>query len=220
MNFGLAFSFPFQDKDWFKKIAIPALVSLIPIVGQLFIMGWGLDITKRVIRHDPVTLPDMDLGNNLSTGFLGWVIGVVYSLPLIVVYVPVMILSTMASNDQTAATGVAILSVCFGLVAFAYGLFMAFVLPAAYGNFVATGQMGAAFRFGEVWGLVRRAPAAYLVVLLGILLAGIIAPFGLILCVIGVLLTEVYYFAVMGHLYGQAYNAATAVSPIQTISTM
>jgi hypothetical protein len=30
MDFGKAFSYPFQDPNWFKKIIIPGLVMLIP----------------------------------------------------------------------------------------------------------------------------------------------------------------------------------------------
>ncbi len=36
MDFGLAFSYVFKDPDWFKKVAIPAVCSLIPVVGPLF----------------------------------------------------------------------------------------------------------------------------------------------------------------------------------------
>ena len=49
MNFGLAFSYVFKDNDWFKKLAIAALFSLIPVVGQFVLVGWGLRIAKNVI---------------------------------------------------------------------------------------------------------------------------------------------------------------------------
>ena len=45
MDFGLSFGYVFEDKDWFRKIAIPALVSLIPIIGQFIVTGWGLKAT-------------------------------------------------------------------------------------------------------------------------------------------------------------------------------
>jgi len=31
MDFGLSFSFPFQDEDWIKKIVLTAVISLIPL---------------------------------------------------------------------------------------------------------------------------------------------------------------------------------------------
>ena len=50
MEFSRAFSYVFEDSDWFKKIALAALVSLIPIIGQIFLIGWALEITSRVIK--------------------------------------------------------------------------------------------------------------------------------------------------------------------------
>ncbi len=41
MEFGKAFTYVFEDKDWLKKIGIAALVSLIPLIGQLIVMGWS-----------------------------------------------------------------------------------------------------------------------------------------------------------------------------------
>lgn len=53
MDFGLAFSYVFKDRDWLKKISILALVSLIPILGQIVVYGWMMNIAKRVMNHDP-----------------------------------------------------------------------------------------------------------------------------------------------------------------------
>jgi hypothetical protein len=39
MDFGLSFSYVFEDKDWFKKIAIPALCALIPVIGEFVVLG-------------------------------------------------------------------------------------------------------------------------------------------------------------------------------------
>jgi hypothetical protein len=88
---------------------------------------------------------------------------------------------------------------------------VAFVLPAAIGNFAATGQLGAAFRFNEVFGLVRAAPGAYFMVFLGSIVASIIAGLGLIACIIGVLFTAAYAYMINAHLWGQAYKAAKAM---------
>ena len=50
MDFGKAFTYVFEDEEWIKKILIGALLSLIPFVGWWFVGGWGLEITKNVIR--------------------------------------------------------------------------------------------------------------------------------------------------------------------------
>jgi hypothetical protein len=57
---------------------------------------------------------------------------------------------------------------------------MAYVVPAAIGRFADKGNLGAAFQFVQVFALVRNAPTAFLMVLLGYFLAGFIVPLGLI----------------------------------------
>ncbi len=214
MNFGKAFTFPFDDPDWAKKIIIPALISLIPIVGQIFVFGWALGVTRRVIGGQSSLLPDLQFGEQLMDGLKAFVIGLVYALPIIIISIPLAILTSTAAasgmDQETAGILVTIASVCCYGIIFVYGILMAFALPAAYARFVATGNLGAAFRFKEVIGLVRSAPGPYLMVFFGAILTGMIAGLGSILCAVGVVLTYTYAMAVNGHLYGQAYNEATA----------
>lgn len=213
MDFGKAFTYPFQDPDWFKKIIIPGLVMLIPIIGQIAVLGWALEITRRVLRKDPNPLPEFDFGKNLSDGFKGFVIGLVYAIPIFIFMIPPIIVSaTMdpeaASMESLGPVAIIVMVCCYGLMIL-YSLLMSAVLPAALGNFVANENMSAGFRFKEVFALVKAAPGAYLLVLVGVILAGMIGGLGSIVCAIGVILTSAYAFAVQGHLYGQAYNEAT-----------
>lgn len=214
MNFSQAFSYPFQDPDWLKKLLIPALISLIPIVGWIFLLGWGLDITRRVIQRNPNVLPDVDFGRQIVDGLKGFVIGLVYGIPAMIFSIPQGILSTIMANngDSNSASLLMIVSICCGGLSFLYSLFLAIVLPAAYARFIANENLGAAFNFGEVIGLVRKNVGAYLMVLVGTLLSSIIASLGVILCFIGVFLTLTYAMAINGHLYGQAYNEANRES--------
>ena len=220
MEFGKAFSFAFEDKDWIKKLGIGALLMIIPFIGWLVVAGWGIEITKRVIQHDPQPLPDWsDFGGYLVKGLQVFVIGLVYSLPIILVNICQQGVTLFGqqgdTTDQTVLMAVTVLAVCFGCVSFIYSIFLGFILPAALGNFAATGQMGAGFRFGEVFGLVRAAPVAYLLALLGGFVASLIASLGVILCVIGILFTAVYAYTINAHLYGQAYNQGMAARSLK-----
>lgn len=213
MDFGLAFSFPFKDADWFKKIGLVALVTLIPVIGQLVLLGWALEITRRVIDETATPLPELNFGQQLGKGFQVFLIGLVYAIPLILFMIPLIIVDAagtrmLDSGNTGVGTALALLSVCCGGLIFLYSLVMAFLMPAAIGEFAAKGSLGAAFQFGKVFGLVRKAPVAYLVVVLGGLIAGFIAPLGTIACVIGVILTAAYASAAVAHLEGQAYNQA------------
>lgn len=211
MQFGKAFTFVFEDPDWFKKVLIAALVGLIPIIGQFVLVGWALETTRRVIRRQPGGLPDLDFGAQLGLGFQSFVIFLVYSIPAMIIYLPVFVIPFVFGENTSsdlAATAVTLAMVCCtGLLAL-YGLLMMVMIPAAHGNFIAQGRLGAAFNFSQVFALLRAAPGAYLMVLLGGLVAGFIAPLGSIACGIGVILTSAYAILISSHLYGQAYNAA------------
>jgi hypothetical protein len=218
MEFGKAFSFPFEDQEWFKKVAILALISLIPIVGPFVSLGWGVEITRRVIRKDPTPLPAFEnFGGMLVDGLKVAVIIFVYMLPIILVQACnqgiTFGLPSLIDDYDTVGTITMVTLVCFGCLSLLYAILMGFMLPAAIGNFAASDQMGAAFKFGKVFGLVRAAPIAYLLVLLGTFLSGIVAMLGVIACAIGVFFTAVYAAAINAHLQGQAYLAAGGDAP-------
>ncbi len=215
MQFGKAFSYVFEDKDWFKKLAIMGLISLIPILGQIVLVGWMIDIIKKLIHHEPTELPNLDFGGQLSRGFSGFVVGLVYALPVIVLLIIQSIVITVTtgganSDNAGAQSGVVIaISICFGLVYVLYSLILYFIYPIAYGRLAETGKISEALKFGNVFGLIKKAPGAVFIALLGALVASLIAPLGTIACAVGVLLTLTYSSAVTGHLFGQAYNVAT-----------
>ncbi|MBN1149449.1 MAG: DUF4013 domain-containing protein, partial [Anaerolineales bacterium] len=217
MEFGKAFTFPFDDQEWLTKLGIAALVMLIPIVGQFIVIGWALEVTRRVIQREPQLLPDWsDFVGHLVRGLKALVIGLVYALPIILVSACQQgsLIAVQESGDETVMSVVTVLTICLSCITLIYSIFMGLVLPAAMAKFAATGQLGAAFRFGEVFGLVRAAPAAYVIVLVGSFVASIIAMLGMVVCVIGVLFTAAYASVINAHLYGQAYNEAVAASAV------
>ena len=212
MDFGKAFSYPFEDQDWIKKLGIAGLLLIIPIFGALVVAGWALEITRRVIHREVQLLPEWsNIGDHFMKGLQVWVIGFVYSLPIILVSACQQgaVIFMQEGSDETLTTVLGILSACFACVMILYGLVIGVVLPAAIGRFAATGQMNSAFKFGEVIAMVRKAPSAYLMVLLGSIVASLIGSLGVILCVIGVLFTYAYAMIINAHLWGQAYNVTT-----------
>lgn len=214
MNFSLSFSYIFQDHDWFKKLILPGLCMLIPVIGWMVAVGWALKVTKNVIDGAPVPLPDLNFGEDILRGFFAFLISFIFSLP-------VTLLSsisgwignwTMFGMDHGfIVTGVA--SGIIGLTAFILGLVTSFLSLAATANYIAKDDLGAAFRLNEVFQLLKLNFGDWIVAALGILLAvGIIGPLGSIACIIGVFITLTYGLAVMGHLMGQAF-LRSQVSP-------
>jgi hypothetical protein len=220
MEYGRAFSYVFEDAEWMKKVGIAALVILIPLVGPIILMGWGLEITRRVINLDPSPLPGWeDFGSYLSKGFQAFVVSLVYALPvlLIVGCGQVTIFGSAAALgnnlDSDVAGGlITAVSACTGCLALILGIAAGILSPAAIGKLADTGQLGAAFRIGEVFATFRAAVGPYIISMVIVAVAAmVLSPVGALACGIGALVTSALISAFSGHLYGQAYNLAKTV---------
>ncbi len=211
MKFGKAFSYIFQDKDWFKKIIIVALCGLIPVVGQFIVIGYAFKVMKRLIEEGVDTpLPVLEFGADLGKGFMVILINAIYMIPFgLLAGIATALFGVGSSNsDQTLMIILMILGGCFGLLGLILGLLLGFMSPAAVASYAAKGEFKAAFKLKEVFGLVKKSFVSWLLVVVGGLLAGIIAPLGSIACGIGIILTSTYAILLSYHLIGQAYNAS------------
>lgn len=240
MQFGKPFSFVFEDPDWLKKLAILALLGfaqLIPIIGSIFMAavysGVMVDIVRKLINKQTPTIPNLETGKQFMDGLKLWVIGVVYSLPEIVLGIILGIIAALggvgaggilgANSDNSGAAGAVgivaiILMSCIGLIMGLYGLLVAFITPAFTGRYAQYGTISAALNFKEVFKAAFKKPVPYILALLGVLVVGIVGGIaGSILSSIGAIalgigalygmaLATLYMSLATGHFYGQAYN--------------
>ncbi len=212
MDLGRAVGFAFEDQDWLKKVLIGGVLMLIPIFGQLLAVGYGLEIARRVVKGHPQPLPEWDeWGTKIIEGFMSGVIGFVWALPIIVVascFGFLLIPLTESGGDEVGILFI-VLSLCIGLIVLIYSLALALVMPAAVMNYAVTGELGAAFRFGEIFGMVRGNLGAYLMVLVvTAIVTPLISAVGSIALGCGAFFTSFYAMLVMYHAYGQAYRTA------------
>jgi hypothetical protein len=231
MDIGKAFAFVFEDENWIVKILIAAAILLLGVLFSWLLLiplilafalvgGYSVEITRRVIRGELDGLPEWDdWGALLADGLKVMVIAIVYALPLIILAVCLGIPSGILSDsgDSGAAVG-GLLSLCLSCFAFLYAIAMSLALPAAIAFFAADDDLGAAFRFGDVFGLVRDNIGTYLITWVMSWVANLIGEAGSLVCGIGWLLTFPYGVMVTGHLYGQAYvestGQAAALAPV------
>jgi hypothetical protein len=219
MDIGKSFAFIFEDEDWIVKILLAAAILLlgilfswallIPLIlAGIVIGGYAVEIMRRVIEGDPDELPEWDnWGDLFADGFKVWVIGIVYALPAIIAGICLGIpVTALAEEAEGVSVFFSLVLSCFN---FLWAIVMSIVLPAAIGFFVANDDLGAAFRFGDVFGLVRDNLKTYVVTFVMSWIANIIGGLGSIVCGVGWLVTGPYAAMVTGHLYGQAWLEAT-----------
>lgn len=223
LDIGKAFTFPMEDQRWVAKLAIGGgllLAGGITIIGNLFtvpvVIGYLIAMAHNVINGSPQPLPEWDnWGERWIEGVKAFVIGLAYSLPAIIVSliisIPGSVLSN-SSNNGAAATGI-LLSLAGGCINFILGIVVMLVLPAAIGRFAVAGNIGDAFKFGEILATVRRNIGTYIVIaLLATFVAGFITGVGLIACFVGIAFTGFYASLMTYHLYGQAQRNTQGAS--------
>jgi hypothetical protein len=227
MDIGKAFAFVFEDEAWITKILIAAAILLlgvlfswllmIPLILALALLGgYSVEITRRVLRGQLDGLPEWDdWGTLLAEGLKVMVIAIVYALPLIILGICLGVPSGFLSDSGDAGAAVGgLLGFLLSCFAFLYAIAMSIVLPAAIAFYAAEDDLGAAFRFGDVFGLVRDNLGTYLITWVMSWVANLIGEAGSLVCGIGWFLTFPYGVMVTGHLYGQAYAASTGQAAV------
>jgi hypothetical protein len=221
MDIGVSFSYMFEDKDWLKKILIGGLVSLVPIVN-FAALGYVVQIVRNVRDGHALPLPEWDqFGEYFMSGLWLFLVHLVYSIPIILLAClqgvgAAMIGSAGNGSSSNDTAGVyTIASTCLGCLMGLWGLLVGVISPALFVRFAETGQFGATMRLGGVMDVIRANVGNYVIVMLLMWVAsGIIAPLGVIACVIGVIFTQFWAYLVSGNLLGQLAAAVRGVRPV------
>jgi hypothetical protein len=212
MQLGSALTFPMRDAHWFRKIVIPALLQFIPVLGGIVTAGWALEICRRVIRKDSDSLPGLNFGRNLADGLRVLVIFLAYGIPVyLFLCAGSWIILPLFTSEKDVSPGSVLVLMCGVefIILLVAGLAAVFASAAA-GNFAVQGNLGSAFRFREVFGLVQSAPKAYFLLAPVYLLLAILACLGVLICFVGLFFTTAYAAAASFHLMGQAYALASS----------
>ncbi len=210
MDIGKSFTFMFDDEKWLMKIVVGGIIAFIPIVN-FAAMGYVVELVRRVNSGNPDTLPDWDnFGQYFSDGLKLFVGLLIYSLPLLLVACVFAAIGAAtgslsdSSSSDTLGGAMAFAVIALECVMFGYELIVAILMPAIIARFAETGTIGSMLRFGDVFGFIKANMGGYIVVLLlSMVVMGIIAPLGVIACVIGVIFTGWWSYLVVGHLIGQ-----------------
>ncbi len=210
MDLGRAFGYVTEDERWLSKTLYGGVVYILGsfiIVGPIIFLGYMAELTRNILRGSARPLPEWDnWGQKLTDGFKMVVISIVYYLPLIVLGCIIAGLAAAigASSDsgdvQGAASGlIACLQILVNLLQF---VLIPFVL-AGWARFIQTGDLAAALRIGDVFGMVRQQPGAWIILMLIQLLCGIVGGLGFIALCVGIFISYPYSQFVFAHAMAQ-----------------
>lgn len=231
MDFGKAFTFMFEDRDWLRKLGIGTLIGLIGflfspvligLVPLIILLGYTLDTLRNVMDGREHPLPEWDDWSGfLKRGFRLFAAFFIWALPAILVAIPLTVGGTLTDQDRNGMEAIgAILITCSSCLMILWGLVLTLFTPAIYVRVAYTERFAAAFELGKLWSFTRdnigNIIIAILLVWVASLVAAVIAGLGVIALVIGVLVTipfaNLWQYLVQAHLFGQiGASSITAV---------
>ena len=215
MDIGRAFSYVFDDDEWLTVILIGGLILIVPIFGQIALIGFLFETARNVAAGDSRPLPKWNhLGDTFSLCLPGLLIQLVYALPMLLLtcaFSCMFVFGTMSLSRQESAVG-GVLMLTFLCLLPLLALISLVVQPltlAAMVRYLQTGSLGGALRVGAAVGLLRSDLGGWLLLWLLQILCGVVGGVGGVFFAIGAVFTSAYATAVFGHMLGQMLARAT-----------
>ena len=230
MDYVRALTFITEDPRWKEKIAVGTVVALISgmltvvlvgILGIFIIMGYSLRLMQNVQRGDPQPLPEWDQwGEDLTRGFKLFLVTLVWSLPALLVSLPIVLGGILTDTGSDFATVLGASAIMLGAcLSMLYGIFLYLVTPAFTVLFSEREQISDGLRVSDVWTWTRTRLGDVIMFLVAFVVASLVISTvgsiaGMVLCLVGLivtiplatLLTALYQYHLMGQL---AYKART-----------
>jgi hypothetical protein len=190
MDIGRSISFIFADRSWVSKVLICGLLFFVPIIGWLLIGGYVLRLLHNVITGDEPTLPEWNnWGGDIAGGLKAFVVGFIWGIPIWIIQ------AIGRAIDVSLLTFlISVLSIIWGAVSIS-----------ALSDLAVTGNIADSLNMRPL-NRVFSNIGPYVIYLLMAVVFYLLAMFGLILLLVGVVFTiSIASFAVT-HLAGQAYR--------------
>ena len=234
-----ALVYPFEENNWVMKITIASLlilVSFIPVFPVVLLLGYLAEIIRRIVlEQQSPSLPEWDdLSAYFQTGFRLFVAGAVYMIPATILIVigyagmilPVVLIDTgLLGEGEMVGLLIAGYLVGFGLMGIGAMISMVtgVILPVAGTHVVVQEDLGAAFRFGEIWKIFRSNWAEFMIAFLILIGGAVVLYYASYFLVVTVILCCLYPFAmcyiaaylsfVGAALFGEAYRVGISNLP-------
>ena len=240
MDIGKSLTYMFDDEKWTSKVVVGAVINMIPILNFTS-TGYMLATIRNVANDVTPPLPTWDdFGDYFVKGLVLAIIGLIYSLPLLILSCCPMIFIILPAFSETeemaaAAGAIGISMLClFGLLVLLYALAYSFAMPAILLHYASTGDFSAAFQFGRIVDFIKENLNSYLKAWLYVLVLGVVIGIGEL--IVGLVLNMIpvcgwviswviglgiafWIYLVMAYIYGQfAREVQFPMSPDLTIA--
>ncbi|MEI7643079.1 MAG: DUF4013 domain-containing protein [Chloroflexales bacterium] len=209
MDIGRAFSYVFDDDEWLTVILLGGLIAIVPIFGQIVLVGFLFETARNVAAGNSRPLPKWNhLGDTFSLGLSGILIQIVYALPIVLLSCAFGCLmaagaGTLSRQESAVGGGIMLTFLCLLPLLTLVSLIVQPLTLGAMVRYIQTGSLGAALRVGAVASLLRSDMGGWLLLWLLQILCGVVGGLGSVFFGVGAAFTMAYATAVFGHLLGQ-----------------
>ena len=183
-------------------LLLNGVTTTAPVVGAIVLVGWMRQVFRNLRQRKQVTLPDLDFSSQLNDGWPPAVALLLqYSVIPGVLYIGILIVAGVASAiSEALGTLIAIAGLCgFALILLANYVMFPEVLRRSF----ADGDFFPLLKLDSCLSSIRKAGGAYGFAVLGLFIASWIASMGVLLCVVGMLLTYPFGMACFANYLAQ-----------------
>jgi uncharacterized protein DUF4013 len=229
MDISKAFTYPFEDPDWTKKLGIAAGIGfvalvlspvLIGLIGLIPLAGWSIETMKRVRRNEPNPMASWDdFGGLFNKGLTPFLAALVYQIPTLLFYCAAAVILFLPAlgggNDDattallgTASTGL----LCCGCLIVLYAIAASIIEWGGLMRYLDKEEFGTFMEIGENLSLVRSNINDFGMALLYMIIGNVVTSVLAGIPCIGWLAAFPFSFYYSSHILGQlsAKLSATA----------
>lgn len=208
LDIARAVTFMFDEEDWGTKFLITVLVAILSvlIIPSFILVGYQVEIMRRTASGQSRLLPNWEEWTTyLSRGFMAWIAGVIYALPLIlVICCPAFAL--IVAEPSGELEGLVVLLLCC-MMAILFLLFIPYFMLYGAGliRYSETLELSSFFEFGKLFAEIRENLGQY--ALVGVLIVAFQFVSGAI-----PLVGPAWYALASGQLLGQLRRLTRGVA--------